>query len=103
MIHMEERHWRIVEDILKKYPYTFYAFGSRIKGTQKHFSDFDLCVKDPLPPGGWSHILEDFEDSNLPFKVDIVQWEYTSPQFKTIIENDLVPLNFSENHAETHH
>lgn len=103
MIHMEERHKRIVGDILKKYPYTFYVFGSRVKGTQKRFSDLDLCVKDKLPSGVWSQILEDFEDSNLPFKVDVVQWEYTSPEFKAIIESDLVPLDVSGNHAETLH
>jgi predicted nucleotidyltransferase len=103
MIYMEERHWEIVENILKKYPYTFYAFGSRVKGTQKRFSDLDLCVKEPLPPGVWSHILEDFEESNLPFKVDVVQWAYTNSDFKNIIKNDLIPLELSENHAETHH
>jgi len=29
MIAIEERHLNIIKNILKQYPYTFYAFGSR--------------------------------------------------------------------------
>jgi predicted nucleotidyltransferase len=57
---MEERHLEIVQDILNKYPYTFYAFGSRVKGTHKRFSDLDLCIKDPIPLRVKGQIDEDF-------------------------------------------
>lgn len=90
MIYMEPRHWKIVEEILNKYPYTFYAFGSRTKGTQRKLSDLDLCLKDPVPFNIQAHIDEDFEESNLPFKVDLLDWRYISPEFKNIIEKDLI-------------
>ena len=37
MLFMEPHHWEIVKKTLSKYPYTFYAFGSRVKGIQKNF------------------------------------------------------------------
>ncbi len=36
MIYMEERHEQIMRDVLKKYPYTFYVFGSRARGDHKN-------------------------------------------------------------------
>lgn len=92
MIYMETRHWKIVEEILSKYPYSFYAFGSRTKGTQKRLSDLDLCFKDPIPFNVQGHIDEDFEESDLPFKVDLLDWRYISPEFREVIEKDLVPI-----------
>lgn len=89
-IYLEERHWKIVRDILSKYPYTFYAFGSRAKGRQRKFSDLDLCSTDHIPLNVYGQIEEDFEESDLPFKVDIVLWSNMTPKFQTIIQEDLV-------------
>lgn len=100
---MEERHWKIVQDILNKYPYTFYAFGSRVKGTHKPFSDFDLCFKESIPLNVQGHIDEDFEESKLPFKVDVLDWNRITPEFRKIIERDLVPIEKLTPHAKTHH
>lgn len=92
MIHMDPRHWKIVQDILAKYPYKFYAFGSRIKGTPKRFSDLDLCFKEEIPLSIQFSLEEDFEESDLPFKVDILEWKTLSPEFRNLIKNDLIPL-----------
>ena len=40
---------KIIENLLEKYPYTFYAFGSRAKKTSKKFSDLDLCYLEKIP------------------------------------------------------
>ncbi len=100
MLFMEQRHLQIVEDILKKYPYTFYAFGSRTKGTQRRFSDLDLCFKEPIPFNVQGHIDEDFEESDLPFKVDLLNWNITAPKFREIIKKDLVLIQRSPHHAD---
>lgn len=89
MITMEEHHKPILAAILKKYPYTFYAFGSRVKNTQRKFSDLDLCYVEPIPLAVLSHINEDFEESKLPFKVDMVNWQNTSETFRSLIKKDL--------------
>jgi predicted nucleotidyltransferase len=89
MIQSEKRHLKIITDILARYPYTFYAFGSRARGEAKRFSDLDLCFFDPLPDTIRSHIEEDFEESDLPYKVDMIYWDTCSPEFKQIIFPDL--------------
>ncbi len=89
LFQLEERHLKIILNILKKYSYSFYAFGSRTKGTAKPLSDLDLCILEDIPSNIISHLEEDFEESNLPFKVDIVQWKYTTDIFKELIKNDL--------------
>jgi len=45
MLQLEKKHQKIVQEILSKYPYKFYAYGSRVKGTARKYSDLDLCYK----------------------------------------------------------
>ncbi|WP_341748839.1 nucleotidyltransferase domain-containing protein [Candidatus Tisiphia endosymbiont of Sialis lutaria] len=33
---------------LKKYPYIFKAYGSRVKGRHRKFSDLDLCIMEAV-------------------------------------------------------
>lgn len=92
MIQLDERHVLIVKTILKKYPYTFFVYGSRAKGTAKQFSDLDLCLKGKISVAEIGRIKGDFEESNLPIKVDLISWEAVSDAFKQQIENDLILL-----------
>lgn len=64
------------------------AFGSRVNGTARQFSDLDLAVmgETPLTFDTVAALSEAFSDSNLPFKVDIVDWASVSPQFQAIIQ-----------------
>ena len=89
ILHMDSRHLLIVETILKKYPYTFYAFGSRVKGTQRPLSDLDICFMEDIPWNIRAHIDEDFEESDLPFKVDVVDWNMCDEKFRAQIAPDL--------------
>jgi predicted nucleotidyltransferase len=63
MLQIEDRHRRIIREILNKYPYKFYAFGSRAKNCAKKFSDLDICFMDNIPYNIRAHIEEDFENS----------------------------------------
>lgn len=92
MIHLEERHKKIVNDILKKYPYTFYAYGSRVKGTHRQTSDLDICFLEPIPLAVQAHIEEDFEESDLPFQVDLTDFNLMTPSFQKHIQKDLTLL-----------
>jgi predicted nucleotidyltransferase len=89
MIHIEARHLKIVQDILKAYPYSFCAFGSRVKGTQRRLSDLDLCCMEPLPLQVRAQLEEAFEESDLPFTVDIIAWPAITPEFQKLIREDL--------------
>lgn len=86
---MDPRHWLIVTTILHKYPYTFYAFGSRVKGKNRPLSDLDICFMEDIPWNTRAHIDEDFEESDLPFKVDVVDWNMCDENFRAKISPDL--------------
>jgi len=72
MIQIEPQNYQILQKILSKYPYRFYAYGSRVKGTTRKFSDLDLCYQDNIPEEVVCQIIEDLEESNLPFIVELV-------------------------------
>ncbi|CFW93047.1 Putative dNA polymerase beta subunit [endosymbiont DhMRE of Dentiscutata heterogama] len=92
MLQIETKHWEIIHSILSRYPYKFYAYGSRVKNQAKKYSDLDLCFYEEIPWNILSHIQEDFEESDLPFKVELVAWKWMSPEFQKLIKLDLVPL-----------
>ena len=92
MLQIETRHLEIINSILSKYPYTFYAYGSRVKGTSRKYSDLDLCYREEIPWNVLSHIQEDLEESDLPFKVDLIFWELMGSEFQKLIKDDLVPI-----------
>ena len=68
------------------------AFGSRVSGTVKPFSDLDLAVMGniPLPAPILADLKDAFSESDLPFKVDIVDWAETRENFRAIIETAYV-------------
>lgn len=90
MIHLDPKHEQIIRTILKNYPYTFYAFGSRVKGTQRRFSDLDLLYTEEIPKQELSQLRGEFEESNLPFTIDLVDWKNCSPEFRKTIEKELL-------------
>jgi type I restriction enzyme S subunit len=82
--------------ILKKYAgdYCVWAFGSRVKGNAKTYSDLDLAImtKQPLSLSEMAQLTEAFDESNLPIRVDIVDWAATNEVFQKIIEKDKVVI-----------
>lgn len=88
-MQIAERHLKELKSILSKYPYTFYAFGSRVTGEAKKFSDLDICYKEKIPDRIVVEIEEDLEESDLPFKVELIDWNLCALEFRQAIENDL--------------
>jgi type I restriction enzyme S subunit len=88
--------WGIVRDIMRRHVpgHEVWAFGSRVKGTAKPYSDLDLAVisEKPLPLEVLARLAEDFSESDLPWRVDVVDWAATSDSFRKIIERDKVVL-----------
>lgn len=72
MIQIEPQDYQILQKILSKYSYRFYAYGSRTKGTARKFSDLDLCYQQEVPREVIYQIKEELEESNLPFFVELV-------------------------------
>lgn len=88
MIYLEPAHSEIVKDILGPYIKQFYAFGSRVKGGFKPLSDLDLVYDNNIPDSEIARIINAFDDSMLPFKVDIVNSAHCSEEFKALIGRD---------------
>ncbi len=80
----------MVQDILRAHvpDRTVWAFGSRAKGMAKKTSDLDLAIlgTEPLDLRTMGDVKDAFSESNLPFKVDVVDWAVTSEAFRKIIE-----------------
>jgi predicted nucleotidyltransferase len=94
MLQLSEQHHMTIAKILSSYPYRFYVFGSRVKGKARPLSDLDLCIKSdtPIPLKQLAQIDADFEESDLPFKVDVINWNTISQAFRQLIEKDLIPF-----------
>ena len=74
------------------------AFGSRVTGRTKPWSDLDLAVVGPEPIG-WQNVeilKEAFQESTLPFRVDVLDWHETSPSFQAIIAQQYAVIQASE-------
>ena len=94
LIDIRPDHWAIVRDILQKHVPQFevWAFGSRAQWTAKEYSDLDLAIitDKPLSLDISASLSDDFSESDLPWKVDVVDWATTSESFRKIIERDRV-------------
>ena len=71
-----------------------YVFGSRALGTTKRSSDLDLAIdlSRPMRSGETTALAEAFDESNLPYKVDVVDLQSVGTVFKSIIDRDKVRL-----------
>ena len=83
----------MLKKIFKKYPYNFYAYGSRVTGKNRKYSDLDLCYKEEIPIKIILDIKEELEESDIPFRIDLVYWNDMPEGFQNLIEKDLKPLN----------
>ncbi len=59
-----------------------------MNGHHKPYSDLDLAVMTdkPLSLEVHANLKDAFSESDLPWKVDIVDWALTSEQFRKIIQ-----------------
>jgi len=90
MIDIRQDHLKTVLAILSRYvpEYKVWAFGSRVGQKSKKHSDLDIVIRTdlPLPAITLAYLRDSFSESNLPFKVDVVDWSRISKDFKDIIE-----------------
>ena len=90
MINVSDEQMKIITDIIKKHVSNckVRAFGSRYKRTNKEYSDLDIAVvgekKQELK--ALTDLREAFEESDLPFRVDVLDWHEISPEFRNVIE-----------------
>jgi predicted nucleotidyltransferase len=89
----------IVRDILRAHlPAGTHAwvFGSRATASARRYSDLDLglageSILDPIVLGD---VAEALSESDLPYKVDVIDLKSVDPVFRSMIEPDLIVLPF---------
>ena len=106
MISLRPHHEEIVRRILKRHvpDATIWVFGSRVKQTANNSSDLDLAIvsQNKIPLQVMNLLKFDFEESDLPFKVDVLDWQSISDDFKRVIKEKYVvfdPRRASVNEA----
>lgn len=106
LIDIEPRDLETVKEILLRHvpDQVVRAFGSRVTGKAKKFSDLDLVVmgENPLSLSVVSALAEDFTESDLPFKVDVVDWATTKEAFREIIEKEHVVVQNGDEKKKEH-
>jgi len=91
VIQIEKQDLLILRSILGKYPYKFYAYGSRVKGNAKKFSDLDLCIIDNINYEVLYEIEEALNESDISIHIDMKRWNIDmNEDFRSLIKNDLV-------------
>jgi type I restriction enzyme S subunit len=89
---IDAHHLAIVERILAAHvrDVEVWAFGSRVHARPKPFSDLDLVLvgEQPLDVDRLVRLSLAFEESDLPFRVDLVDWSASSPTFRATIERE---------------
>ena len=86
MIDLLPRHLVEVQAILKQFLPTdceAWAFGSRVRGTATEGSDLDLVVRSADGAEvSLAAIKAAFQESNLPFKVELLDWATIPDHFR---------------------
>ena len=93
-IEIRPEHWSIVRDILREFVSgrEVWAFGSRALFRAKKHSDLDLAIlgEEALSLTILAGLRDAFAESDLPFRVDVVDWVMMGEGFRRIIERDRV-------------
>lgn len=89
MLNVSAEELHQVKEILNKFvPWCeVRAYGSRFKGTNRKFSDLDLALVG-TEKLDWKLLCDvrlAFEESELSFSVDVLDWHAISEEFREVI------------------
>lgn len=80
-----------------------WAYGSRVKWTSRPESDLDLVVFSGADQSGQvADLREAFEESDLPFRVDVLVWDDLSEPFCRTIDDEHAVLLEHRGHSYCH-
>ena len=89
-IDVTPEQWKIVHRILLQYipKCRVWVFGSRATFTAKTYSDLDLVIwsHEPISWDILTAIKDDLSDSDLPFRVDVVDGLSMNASFQSVID-----------------
>jgi predicted nucleotidyltransferase len=73
---------------------TAWVFGSRATGRARRYSDLDLAIDAgrPLTLDEAARLAEAFSESDLPYRVDLIDWHGIDDRFRQLIAAERVAL-----------
>ncbi len=107
VLDMREDHVRLLRAVLRAHlPADARAciFGSRAHGGARRYSDLDLALEwvRPLDPDLIGRIAEALSESDLPYKVDIVDLAIVDPGFRAHVLADCIAFDIGLREAGDH-
>lgn len=100
MIEVADEHLQSIKEILRRAvpQCEVRAFGSRVQGSAKKHSDLDLALIGPteLSLAQLAQLRAQFEESDIPFRVDFVDWATIDDSFRAIIEKKYVVIQMRQ-------
>jgi len=88
-VNIQPRDQEILYSLLSQYlpNTTVWAYGSRTTGNALPWSDLDLVVfTEANQKCQLSLLKETLEESNLPFRIDLLEWDWLPDDFKANIK-----------------
>ena len=88
----------LLKQTVRKYlpdeSYKAFIFGSHVTGKNRKFSDIDLGIIGPIPltPREYISIKNDLEESDLPYRVDLIDFMKVSDKFKQVSLNNTIQI-----------
>lgn len=96
-IALDSQHASIIRAVLlARIPQNrVWMFGSRVGSLSKPHSDVDLVIIDPpsVSENTLALLKLDFEESNLPIRIDVCVWSQISVELQQIIKHSYVELS----------
>jgi len=105
-LDLASEHRRIVLGIIAEHllPTTqIWVFGSRATGRARRYSDLDLALDTGrrLTIDETAILREAFDECDLPYRVDIVDWHAIDERFRRAIADQRIPLLVGASGGET--
>ncbi len=95
-IDLTSKELKIILTLIDKYlpDTTVWAFGSRVKFKSKPESDLDIVAFiAPEQKSKYNDLKTAFDESDLPFRVDLLSWDEIPDNFKRNIEKEYAVLS----------
>ena len=98
-IDLSPVHLHLVQHLLKSHlpDVPVWAYGSRVKGNARQYSDLDLVAfTGPEHATQLNELREAFEESDLPFRVDLFSWHEMPSSFHPEINRNYAVIQPGE-------